>query len=652
MNRRPLYPNPLLTVLTLLLLALTLTSTMAGCSSDDIEMAGGGTEVGNPKTLVAFAGDSAMEGYLKTAYAENLLPENAFDTVGAPTGEEAAPPVVTPDGASDYYPQPGLSAEDAVAPPVVLADDSRLFVATEGAVTIVRAVPPEALAVTGVLTVPGRLQALYQHDDTLAAVYTPTGGEGTIREEAQETGNARLGTPYWIPAGVRTGVLLADISNPVAPRRVRRVEFDGLLTASRRYGDRLVLATQFLPDLPDLAYRYPEEGPVPADAVEDNRQVLADLPIDDLLPLYQAWDGAGAPLASGRLVGPRTLYRPTEKGGGSIVSLLTFRLEPAGTSFDRVGLAADIHGIHMADDALYLAGVRWRHQSGPGASTYSTDIFRMAVTPAGIAPDAAGTVEGRLLDPLSMGTGAGTLRIATALAETGEGGASAVGVFLLTADETHLSPLPSFTHASPETAVDAARFDGPLGYLFTADRAVMLLDLSTPSAPRSIGALPLDGRAASIRRIGGDHLLTLTREAGGEAPLLALWEIVGPDGPVRLHEEPVTVREMETALGAIPGAYDPAEGLLAIPVSLSTPDDPTNAPVSRGVGIFRFDITTGFEDLGFVESPVDATNAGAAIGGRPLFTGETLYIVTTDGVRAVNATGALSVLGTIWFNTI
>ena len=648
MNRRQLHPHPLLTVLTLMLLALT---TMTGCGSDSIEMAGGGTEVGNPETFAAFADDGAMEGYLKAAYAENVLPEDAYDAGTATTGEDAAPPIVTPDGASDYYPEPVPPTDAGAAPPVVLADAPLLHVATDGNVITVKAVPADGMTITGALTIPGTVQALYKQGDILAAVYTPEGGEGTARDEAQETQGARVGTPYWIPAGVRTGVLLADISDPDAPRTLRRVEFDGLLSAARRYDGDLVLATQFLPDLPDLAFQYEDNGAAPTDAVDGNHRILTDIPIDDLLPHYQAWDGNGAPIAAGRLVEPQTLYRPTEAGGGSIVSLLTFRLDAPDSAFNRVGLAADIHGIHMAADAVYLAGVRWRGRLATGSSPYATEIFRMAVTPGRVAPDAAGAVEGRLPDSPAMDADAGILRIASALEET-DGEISEIAVSLLSADGNRLATIGSFTHASPEAAGVAARFDGSLGYIFTANGPVALLDLSAPHAPRSIGALPLGGRVASIQRIDDLHLLTMERGGNGQADALTIWEIGGADGPVRLHEHALGVQDGEATLGAGTGVYDSTEGLLALPVALFAPGDTTGIPAFNGVRIFRIDLQTGFEDLGAAESPIDPANPGTNIGVRLVFIGATLYIVTADGVQAVEVSDKLSPTGTIWFNTL
>lgn len=651
MNRRPFHPNPSLTVMTLLLLTLILTTTMAGCGSDGIEMAGGGTEVGNPKTFAAFADKAAMEGYLKTAYAENVLPENAYDTGGAPTGEDAASPIVTPDGASDYYPEPGPQTDEGVAPSAVLADDPLLHVATDGNVITVKAVPADGMTVAGALTIPGSVKALYKRGDILAAVYTPEGGEGTIREEARETQSARVGTPYWIPAGVRTGVLLADISDPAAPRTVRRGEFDGLPTAARRYDGDLVLATQFLPDLPDLAFQYEDNGAAPTEAVDGNRQTLADVPLGDLLPHYQTWDGGGEPVASGRLLEPQTLFRPKTAGGGGIVSLLTFRLDAPDAPFNRVGLAADIHGIHMAADAVYLAGVRWRGQNAAGASSYTTDIFRMTVSPGGVAPDAAGAVEGRLLDAPAMGADAGTLRIASALTET-DGKVSEIAVSLMTADGNGLTTVGTLTQSSQDAAIAAARFDGPLGYIFTANGAAALLDLSAPHAPQAIGRISIGGQVALIRRLDEQHLLTVSRPDGGANGTLAIWGIGGTDGLALLHESALTVQDSETTLGTAGGAYDPIEGLLALPVSLVTPEDATSVFPASGVRLFRIDLQTGFENLGFIESPIDAANTGTAFGARPLFIDRTLYIVTADGVRAIGVSDALSPLGTILFNTL
>lgn len=647
MNRRPCHLNVLSTVLMLLFLILTAATTMIGCGSDSIEAAGGGTEVGNPKTFAAFADDDAMAGYLKTAYAENVLPATVYEAEGASAGPEAEAPVVTPDGASDYYSQPDAAADHDIAPPIVLADDPFLYVAVNGTVIIVRAAPADGMTAPGALTVPGRVQALYKHQNILAAVYTPEDGEGTAREERQETGGARIGTPYWIPAGVRTGVLLADVADPSAPRPVRRVQFDGLLTASRRYDGALVLATQFVPELPGLTFQYEGDGTGPADIVEGNLQALADVAADDLLPHYQAWDGDGAPVVSGRLVEPQSLYRPTAAAGGSIVALLTFRLDATDAPFNRVGLAADIHGIHMAPDAVYLAGVRWQGDGAAGSSPYATDIFRMTVAAGHPFPDAAGGVAGRLVDSLAMGEDAGVLRIASALTEA-DAGVPEVAVSLLTADGNRLTTVGSLTQPSQDAPIDAARFDGPLGYIFTTNGPVSVLDLSAPAASRSIGAVPSGARLASIRRLDDRHLLTVSRADEGADGALAIWELDAAAGPVLLHEEPLTVQDGGAPLVAAGGAYDPVEGLLALPTS----DGATSAPALNDVRIFRVDLQTGFTDLGAVQSPVDAANVGARIGARPVFINETLYIATADGVRAAGNWDALSAMGTIWFNTL
>ncbi len=636
---------PRITPVLELALALALALGAAGC---DI-MAGGGTEVGNPESMVALADDASTAAYLKDAHAGSLLPEAAYAGVKDDAAWEGhPPPMASPEaGAGDYLSSPDTRGIASGAAPRLRADSPLLYAETDAGVTAVMATPAEAMALAGTIAAPGTVEAVYSHENTLAVIYTPTDGAGAARDEILVTGTLPAGTPYWIPANARTGVLLADVSDPYHPRLIQRVEADGVCAAWRADGARLTLVTQFLPALPDLRFAYDPSAESPAGVAAANRPRMHDLSADDLLPHYRAYNAAGALASAGRLVTADNLFRPGAAAGGSIATLWRVDLDRPEAAIIRAGMAADIHAIHLTADGAYLAACRWRAESAAG---FVTDVFRWRFDANGLAPAGAASLAGRLLDRGAMGGDAQRLFLATvADGKAADAAPAPVFIWRLAALNDALAAASQISVAGGGFQTESARFDGDLGYLIRADGPPRLIDLA--DTPRTAGVLPLYGQTLFARPIAGDRLLTLSRSPEQGDFILTLLDIADPDAPEKIDAIRVGPSEDQAGLILRPAdlTYDAATRLLALPAAHYRLADDTRAPFAETVRIYEMDPTAGIRAVGALSPPAPAAEGANSSPARAIFMDGVAYAAGQDGIHAAHVADGLTPAGSIHF---
>ncbi len=595
----------------------------------------GGSEVGNPEARVfsTFTADGETEAYLKKAYAQSLVPASAatddeFDGGGEIPG--------APDGETPGFFDPGFSVEniDPLGPERVESSGNHLFVTDGNGVTVLDVTDPGSPRVRATISVPGHADGLHLDGGTLAVLYTPPGGGGEFHSGMR---NAPAGPPAWVPEGAQTGLLMVDVSDPRTPLPLRRIEMDGFPMVSRSLGRSLVLVSQYVPDLPELSDTFDGTAADRTRQIAENEARLAALTLDDLLPGYAVWSGDGSLEETGRLLPPGGLFRPENVSGGSVAGILTFPMDDPSAPFGRTGIVADIHGVRVSPEGIYLAGTAWTDEGG---GSYFTPLFRFDLAGGNVRPTAAGRVDGRLAGPAALGTHGGYVSLGTVMDEsaaptvTEEYRVRILGTAERTlSTEGILDPLPSPAE-TPEIYLD-----GPWGYVTFAPGAEadpVLLDLSDPNRPRIAGALPVAGTPVAVRRVNGNHLLTVSEAAdgdmGGGRPsnlTVALFDAGGPGGV----GGPVPGQEMTLSGGAGPVSaeailYDAAAGILSVPVGRTGSDTVPGSPEDRrfgGFALFRVTADAGIVELG---SPAAG---GFREGGpdwiRQKIMGDTLFLV-------------------------
>lgn len=508
-----------------------------------------------------------------------------FDTV-----DGGAPPSPQQPGASEGgddrvsdndFSQTTIQEEGVDEADVVKTDGTYLYMIDnnhpESVLRIVRAVPPEQIAIVGEHTLTGWGRELYLYDGKVVALTATSGGffflEGgggavavdTVSsqempvasdEDKQDVVRQVSDPSYERP---KTIVTVLDVSTPTALTVLSKTTFEGTQSSSRMIDGVLHLVLSNYQDY------YYDVMPLLGQPELDVRTVETA----ELLPKYDQVVAEGES-ASGNTVTWRELYHPTDPDGFGVVTVVSLDVNN-NAEFTAVGIVAEPGLIYASLEALYLTDTDYDFF---GDLRETTDIYKFAFVDRGVAATATGSVEGRILNQYSMGEYQGYLRVATTV---GRGGPSN-NVYVLSQSGTTLNVVGSVTGIAPGETITAARFLGDRGYVVTFEQRDPLhtLDLSDPTAPTVEGLLHVPGFSTFLVPIDEDHLLAVGRDIPEDGLFLpwgvqlSIYDVSDFTAPVRTAYFPI---------GGIGGAdsealwnpkaftYFAERGLAALPVT-------------------------------------------------------------------------------------
>jgi len=623
----------------------------------------GGTDVGNPE-MRSFASDTALEDYLVSQYAKSAMP-----MARQSAAEDMPPGGIIPDTGKEASVDIDTAAGgmDADAPDRAVAGNGCLYVAGESEVRIISALRPEAMELVGRITVKGRVDALHLNGERLVVLYSPEGGEETIRGE-NDDGNPEstlarnmeqidTGLPDGFPTETRVGILVADVRLPDSPIINYHIQADGYRLASRISGGFLHVAARFMPDLPPLQRWHDGTESGAAEAQDYNARALAGLTIDDLTPSYTAFDGFENPLSQGRLTATENYIRPAEPGGGAILSVISINIDAPGPDFSSIGLIADIHHVHVSSDAFYLLAMVYDDDTA--------DIYQTRVHQIDIAGDAAqyaahGRVRGRLLDPSAVGQYQDVLRIAT-ITGLFQDNTAAGHIFCLKKENDALAIIGRLEHLFSGRTPGTTRFIGPRGFITNGEDSdrITIIDLADPASPQTAGVMNIQGPIAGLFPVFDDLLLAVAENIGddknvpdsGPGLCLSLFDISDAFAPHLRHAETINGNGMDDSLiFRMPGGplFRPENRLLALPVAIDddrqTSDTPEMVGPHRFSGLYLYQLSDEekLEPMGRLELwpgmtsdiPIDEDDPPLWI--RGMLTDDAAYAVGPDRVSAGN----------------
>jgi hypothetical protein len=415
--------------------------------------------------------------------------------------------VPTADGPTDYsttnVQEAGVDELD-----LVKTDGLHLFIASDRGLQIVKSWPIDETELLATINFSGWLRGLFLVDDQLA-----------VFED------------YWDELDYRTltRVHLVDVSNPDDPAITRTVSYEGWLTDARLVdGDVYAVLNQWIElpedlwtavwdedlDLPEIAWDAPEEERTAAEA--EARAILApivaehigDMPVSDLLPLWDDGLGAGDKV----LLGCDQIYAPDNVSHLAMMSVI--RLDPVDGSTGATGLLGDGWTIYASLANLYVAQTSWWwwgwqeegvshiHQfelHGDGAPSY----------------EGSGEVKGWLYDQFAMSEHQGFLRVVSTdfrwFGLETEAAAPANHITVLHNEDGALAEVGHVGGIAPGEQIQAARLLGDKGYIVTFEQTdpLFTVDLSDPTSPEIVGELQMPGFSAYLHPIDGDHLLAV-----------------------------------------------------------------------------------------------------------------------------------------------
>ncbi|MFZ5481431.1 MAG: beta-propeller domain-containing protein [Myxococcota bacterium] len=571
--------------------------------------------------LRAYTVDAWVEAVVSAWYGGGVVYERA-------AGEPAA---LASDG---NVQEPGLDEPDLVE-----TDGEHLYVVQATELSILDAVPPEAMAKVGAKAIPGYGLGLLLGDGRGVLVSVP-GSNG-----------------LWTRAEV------LDFATPADPGLVTRVDVEGTFVDGRRIGDDVYLVVATWLDTPRELWRIAERVALPewdasgwprdrAAALFAARRILrpyveelvAGLDDEDLVP------GARVDGEPGMLLACDQLWRPGGVPAGQIVSVVHLDLTGA-SPLAATGVFADGWMVYASAEHLYVASAASTWLDGGTSAT--TRIHRFAL--AGAAWDASGSVPGWLPSRFAMDEEAGALRLATS--EWDATGAS-TSVFVLEARDGALVRVGELRGLAPGEYVYATRFEGDVGYLATYLQVdpLLVLDLRDPALPVVAGELVVPGWSSYLHPWGADRLVAVGmdgEEAGVVTDLsLSLYDVGDLAAPSLVARETLATDGSWSDALWDPHAFLLYENTLALPVY-----GWTGTTTRSGLAVYHADPGTGFVPLGLVEhgdlSPAcDGAEDCAAVAWmrRALVIGDALYSVSDLGVKASSLADPTVELGRVAFS--
>lgn len=622
----------------------------------------------------------------------------------AGAGDDAAPPSPSEptdsgggeggdaDSLDTAFSETTIQEEGVDEADVVKTDGTNLYIISGETLRIVRASPPQELAVSGEVLLEGYGREIYLHNQKVVTITETYGGfmfldyavVGSEQTEGADDGmtitTVEIEYQYERP---KTIVTIVDVSTPGSPAVVSSTSFDGSTTSSRMIGGvlHLVLAT-YQEDYYDI---------LPMLGNDDALIEPADAPA--LLPGFERVDGDGT-AESGAVVTWQETYRPTDPDGFGVVTVISMDADN-GSEFKAVGVVAEPGLIYSSLDALYLTDTEYDWERN---ARETTDVYKLAYTDDGPTPVAVGTVPGRILNQYSMGEYDGYLRVATT---SGGWEEPKNNVYVLDEIDGKLEVVGSIEAIAAGEEIKAARFVGSRGFVVTFEQIDPLhtLDLSDPTAPVVVGELEVPGYSTFIVPMDADHLLTVGQyipedmwfdwgvqlsifdisdfanpvlqhlevigEEGGaysealydpkaftyfaEADLVALpvsmygydrmWETDWDSAPAPGETETTTADvddEEDEAVQDEPAAppTEPDDGDLPPDEPIIMPE-PVSSEGFDGLIVYRVSVDEGFTELGrlstcFTTSSWDCWSSFI----RGVFIGDDVFAVTDRGVRA------------------
>jgi uncharacterized secreted protein with C-terminal beta-propeller domain len=183
----------------------------------------------------------------------------------------------------------------------------------------------------------------------------------------------------------------------------------------------------------------------------------------------------------------------------------------------------------------------------------------------------------------------------------------------------------------------SVRFVGPVGYVVTFRQTDPLytVDLSDPARPRVSGELKITGYSAYLHPAGDGRLIGVGQEASADGRTrgtqVSLFDVSTLERPARLAQHHVRYGHSEAEFDPHAFLYWPADGLLVLPLDVYRPAKADRTVDTGGALVLRVGDRT-LTEVGVVRQP-----PGAGPVRRSLVIGETLWTLSDDGLRALDA---------------
>ncbi|MDX9872182.1 MAG: beta-propeller domain-containing protein [Clostridia bacterium] len=581
------------------------------------------------------------------------------------TMQQAAIPEAAASAAADTgsagYSQTNVQVEGVDEGDLVKTDGRYIYQVSGQRVIVSQAYPPESMKVTAVLST-GEAdfapQEIYVDDMNLVVIGRSS--SGGIRPMDAAVSSKRIAPPYYYYTP-KTKALIYNIRDKQNIIKIREIELDGTYVSSRKIGSALYLvANQY------VNYYRGQEEPIVLPAYRDT--AVKDETVE--IPYSQIHCFPPVTHPNYLLVAGLDLSKPQE--AAQISAYL-----------------GSGENIYVSEDHLFVAVSQHQYRIMPLAATSSitpvdlsekTQIFKFSLDNGKVTYAHKGEVPGRILNQFSMDEFQKNFRIATTVGYSWSGGeqASKNNLYVL---DSGMGIIGRIENIAPGEQIYSTRFMGERAFMVTFKTVdpLFVLDLSTPTMPRILGALKIPGYSDYLHPYDANHLIGFGKDTvevaqkdrqgktvGTSAYYLgmkvALFDVTDVANPRELFVEKIGDRGTDSELLHNHKAllFDKERSLMAFPVTVmevqggAQIDSRSNMPAYgqfafQGAYIYNIDLNKGFALKGRIThlSREDLLKAGysgadpAKAVQRILRINDTLYTLSDTQIKA-HSLGALS----------
>jgi hypothetical protein len=461
---------------------------------------------------------------------------------GREGGGPVAPPAPAPAAGGGESPT-NVQEAGVDEPDIVKAAGTLVYVVADGDLKIVDAgaSPPR---VVGTLELPGSDQDLLLHGDRLLVIARLGGfSGGPVPMPVAGAAQRPIAPPSeWLG---RTRLVEVDVSDPAAPRVLRRLDAEGDFVNARLTGAtaRIVIATQPR----GLSMPRVEAGSTAREVRRDWRRSVRRSRTASWLPASVLTNRRTGRKQRRSLVRCRQVRRTQQFTGLGTLTVLTVDLQRGLTGYDADSLMTSGETVYASQDRLYVASERWLGDDPSRREVLddaATGLHGFDTTkPGETSYVGSGEVPGYLLSQWSLSEHEGVLRVATtSMPPWGSMTRSESAVRTLEERGGRLVEIGRAGGLGKGERIYAVRFMGALGFVVTFRQVDPLytLDLSDPRAPRVVGELKIPGYSAYLHPVAEGRLLGVGQDATEEGRTtgvqLSLFDVRDLADPLRIAQ--------------------------------------------------------------------------------------------------------------------